>query len=175
MLKTVLSLIAVALAAVLAYAATKPDTFRVQRSAHIKAAPETIFPHIDTLANWAAWSPWEKMDPAMKKTASGPANGKGATVAWEGNSDVGTGRMEITDSIPPSKITFSLNFLKPFEAHNTAEFTLERTGDGTRVTWAMFGPQGYLMKLMSLFVDCDQMIGKDFEAGLAALKTVAEK
>jgi uncharacterized protein YndB with AHSA1/START domain len=175
MLKTVLSLIAVALAAVLAYAATKPDTFRVQRSTHINASPETIFPHIDTLANWPAWSPWEKMDPSMKKTASGPTHGKGAAVAWDGNSDVGTGRMEITDSIPPSKITFSLNFLKPFEAHNTAEFTLEHTDDGTHVTWAMFGPQGYLMKLMSVFVDCDQMIGKDFEAGLAALKTVAEK
>ncbi len=175
MLKTILSLIAVALAAILAYAATKPDTFRVQRSAHINASPETIFPHIDTLANWPAWSPWEKMDPAMKKTASGPTHGKGAAVAWDGNSDVGTGRMEITDSNPPSKITLSLNFLKPFEAHNTAEFTLERTGDGTHVTWAMFGPQTYPMKLMNVFVNCDQMIGKDFEAGLANLTALTEK
>lgn len=175
MLKTILSLIAVALAAILVFAATKPDTFRVQRSVHINASPETIFPHIDTLANWAAWSPWEKMDPAMKKTASGPANGKGATVAWDGNSDVGTGLMEITDSTPSSKIVIKLDFLKPFEGHNIAEFTLERTDDATHVTWAMFGPQTYLMKLTSVFVDCDQMIGKDFEAGLANLKALAEK
>jgi hypothetical protein len=175
MLKPILITIAVALAAVLACAATKPDTFRVQRSAHIKAAPETVFPHIDTLANWAAWSPWGKIDPAMKKTASGPANGKGAAVAWEGNSDVGTGRMEITDSTPSSKVIIKLDFLKPFEGHNIAEFTLERTGDATHVTWAIFGPQAYLMKLMSVFVDCDQMIGKDFEAGLSSLTTLTEK
>lgn len=174
-MKTIFITIAVALAAVLAYAATKPDTFRVHRSAHIKAAPETIFPHIDTLANWAAWSPWEKMDPAMKKTASGPANGKGAAVAWEGNSDVGMGLMAITDSTPSSKVIIKLDFLKPFEGHNIAEFSLERTDDTTHVTWVMFGPQTYLMKLMSVFVDCDKMIGKDFEAGLANLKALAEK
>ena len=174
-MKTIFITIAVALAAVLAYAATKPDTFRVHRSAHIKAAPETIFPHIDTLANWAAWSPWEKMDPAMKKTASGPANGKGAAVAWEGNSNVGMGLMAITDSTPSSKVIIKLDFLKPFEGHNIAEFTLERTDDTTHVTWVMFGPQTYLMKLMSVFVDCDKMIGKDFEAGLANLKALAEK
>lgn len=175
MLKTILGLIAVALAAILVYAATKPDTFRVQRSVHIKAGPEAIFPHIDTLTNWAAWSPWEKMDPAMKKTAGGPTHGKGATMAWDGNSDVGTGLMEITDSTPASKVIIKLDFLKPFEGHNIAEFTLERTDGATHVTWAMFGPQAYLMKLMGVFVDCDQMIGKDFEAGLANLKALAEK
>lgn len=175
MLNTILSLIAVALAAILAYAATKPDTFRVQRSAHIKAAPETIFPHIDTLANWAAWSPWEKMDPAMKKTASGPTNGKGAAVAWDGNSDVGTGRMEITASTPPSKVTLSLNFLKPFEAHNTAEFTLTPSADFTQVTWAMYGPQPYIMKVMGLFCSPERMVGPQFEKGLADLKTLSKK
>jgi hypothetical protein len=98
-----------------------------------------------------------------------------AAVAWEGNSDVGTGRMEITDSTPSSKVIIKLDFLKPFEGHNIAEFTLERTGDATHVTWAMFGPQAYLMKLMSVFVDCDNMIGKDFQTGLANLKALAEK
>lgn len=175
MLKKITLAIAVLVAAVLAYAVTKPDTFRVQRSAHIKAAPETIFPHIDTLANWPAWSPWEKMDPAMKKTLSGPPGGKGAAVAWDGNKEVGTGRMEILESIPPSKITIKLDFLKPFEAHNTGEFTFERMGDSTHVTWAMFGPQSYMMKVMGVFVDCDKMVGKDFEAGLANLKALAEK
>ena len=155
-MKTIFITIAVALAAVLAYAATKPDTFRVHRSAHIKAAPETIFPHIDTLANWAAWSPWEKMDPAMKKIASGPANGKGATVAWDGNSDVGTGRMEILDSIPSSMIRIKLDFFKPFEAHNQAEFTLTPKAGSTDVTWTMYGPQPFMMKVMGIVMNYGQ-------------------
>lgn len=175
MAKKISIAIVILLVAVLAYAATKPDTFRVQRSAHIKAAPETVFAHIDTLSYWAAWSPWEKMDPAMKKTASGPPNGKGAAVAWDGNNDVGTGRMEITESVPPSKVVFKLDFLKPFEAHNHAEFTLERIGDATHVTWAMVGPQSYMMKVTGIFIDCDKMVGKDFETGLANLKALAEK
>jgi len=175
MLKKIALIVVVLISAVLAYAATKPDTFRVQRSAHIKATPELIFPHIDTLTNWAAWSPWEKLDPAMKKAPSGPVSGKGAVYEWDGNTDVGTGRMEITESTPPSRIMIKLDFLKPFEAHNQAEFALERVGDATHVTWAMFGPQPYLMKVMGLFINCEKMVGKDFEAGLANLKTIVEK
>lgn len=175
MLKKISIAVAVLLVSLLAYAATKPDTFRVERSTNIIASPEKIFPHINDLKSWGAWSPWEKMDPAMKKTPGGAPSGKGAAYEWDGNTQVGKGRMEITESSPPSKITIKLDFMKPFEAHNTAEFGLERKGDSTHVTWAMFGPQPYMAKIMSLFMDCDKMVGRQFEEGLANLKTIAEK
>jgi hypothetical protein len=111
----------------------------------------------------------------MKRSRSGPSSGKGAVYGWEGNSQIGTGRMEIMEALPPSKIVIKLDFLKPFEAHNTAEFTLEGKGDTTSVTWAMHGPANYISKLMGVFINMDSMIGKDFEGGLANLKTVAEK
>jgi carbon monoxide dehydrogenase subunit G len=175
MLKTIAIVVVVLLAAVLVFAATKPDTFRVQRAASIKAPPEKIFPLINDFRSWGAWSPWEKMDPAMKRAYSGAANGKGAVYAWEGNSKVGTGRMEMTESSPPSKVTVKLDFIKPFEAHNIAEFTMEPKGDSTNVTWAMHGPNPYLAKVMQVFMSMDSMVGKDFETGLANLKAVAEK
>jgi carbon monoxide dehydrogenase subunit G len=114
------------------------------------------------------------MDPEMKRTYSGVASGKGAVYAWQGNSKVGEGRMEISDTSPPSKVTIKLDFVKPFEAHNIAEFTLEPKGDSTSVTWTMHGPSPYMAKVMGVFVSMDKMIGKDFETGLANLKTVAE-
>jgi carbon monoxide dehydrogenase subunit G len=166
---------AVVLAGILIFAATKPDIFRVQRSTSINAPPEKIFPLINEFDRWGTWSPYEKRDPAMKRSRSGPSSGKGAVYGWEGNSQIGTGRMEIMEALPPSKIVIKLDFLKPFEAHNTAEFTLEGKGDTTSVTWAMHGPANYISKLMGVFINMDSMIGKDFEAGLANLKTVAEK
>ncbi len=175
MFKTVAIVIAVLLAALLAFAATKPDTFRVQRVASIQAPPERIFAFIDDFHSWGSWSPWEKLDPAMKRTHSGPANGKGATYAWDGTDKVGAGRMEITESSPSSRLTIKLDFARPMEAHNIAEFTLEPKGNSTNVTWAMYGPSPYLAKLMTVFVSMDSMVGKDFETGLANLKTVAEK
>jgi uncharacterized protein YndB with AHSA1/START domain len=175
MIKTILLVVILLVAAVLIFAATRPDTFRVQRSASIKAPPEKIFPLISEFDRWGAWSPYEKRDPAMKRTRSGPASGKGAVYGWEGNSQVGAGRMEITDTAPPSRVVIQLDFLKPFEAHNTAEFTLEPKGDATNVTWAMYGPANYVSKLMGVFMNMDSMIGKDFEAGLANLKSIAEK
>jgi uncharacterized protein YndB with AHSA1/START domain len=159
----------------LIYAATKPDTFRVQRSIGINAPPERIFQHINDLTKWGAWSPWEKMDPAMKKTAGGAPQGKGAWYEWDGNNQVGRGRMEILESIPPSKILIQLDFLKPFEAHNRAEFTLATQGGSTTVTWAMYGPQPYMAKVMGLFLNCEKMVGPQFETGLANLKMLAEK
>jgi hypothetical protein len=165
----------VAIAAVLAYAATRPDTFRIQRAASIQAPPEKIFPLIDDFRNWGSWSPWEKMDPALKRAYSGPASGKGAVYEWEGNNKVGKGRMEILEAPPPSKVTIKLDFLKPFEAHNTAEFTLTPRGGTTDVTWAMHGPNLFIGKVMSLFFDMERMVGKDFETGLANLKAVAER
>jgi uncharacterized protein YndB with AHSA1/START domain len=175
MIKTILLVVILLVAAVLIFAATRPDTFRVQRSASIKAPPEKIFPFISEFDRWSAWSPYEKRDPAMKRTRSGPASGKGAVYGWEGNSQVGAGRMEITDTAPPSRVVIKLDFLKPFEAHNTAEFTLEPKGDATNITWAMYGPANYASKLIGVFMSMDSMIGKDFEAGLANLKSIAEK
>jgi len=174
MLKTIAIIIVVLIAAILGYAMTMPDNFRVQRTTSIKAPPEKIFPLINDFHRWGSWSPWEKMDPEMKRTYSGAASGKGAAYAWQGNSKVGEGRMEIADTSPPSKVTIKLDFMKPFEAHNTAEFTLEPKGDSTNVTWAMYGPSQYMAKVIGVFVSMDKMIGKDFETGLANLKTVAE-
>jgi hypothetical protein len=167
--------VAVLLAGVLGYAATKPDVFRVQRTTSIKAPPEKIFPLIDDLPGWVAWSPFERLDPALKRTYSGPTSGKGAVYEWAGNQRAGKGRMEITESAPTAKIVIKLDFLKPFEAHNTAEFTLKPQGDSTSVTWSMHGPSPYMMKLMTLFFDMDGTVGKEFETGLANLKTLAEK
>ena len=175
MFKTIAIIIAVLIAAVLIFAATKPDTFRVQRTANIKAQPEKIFALIDDLHSWDAWSPWEKKDPAMKRTHSGAASGKGAVYDWDGNKDVGKGRMEITESSPPSKVAIKLDFIKPFEGHNIAEFTLKPQGDFTTVTWAMHGPAPFISKVMQVFFSMDKMVGNDFDAGLANLKTVAEK
>jgi carbon monoxide dehydrogenase subunit G len=170
----VVGLLVIVVAAVLGFAATKPDAFRIQRSASIKAAPEKIFALINDFHRWGSWSPWEKLDPALKRTYSGAANGQGAVYEWEGNKKVGKGRMEITSTTPPSKITIKLDFLKPFEAHNTAEFTLESQGDSTNVTWAMEGRLPYMFKVMTLFGSMDKMVGKDFEAGLANLKSLTE-
>ena len=175
MIKTIAIVAVIVIAAVLSFAATKPDTFSVQRATGIKAAPEKIFALLDNFHNWGIWSPWEKMDPNMKRTFSGPANGKGSVYEWDGNSKVGQGRMEITDALAPSQVTVKLDFIKPFEGHNIAQFVLEPKGDSTNVTWTMRGPSPYIAKLMSVFFSMDSMIGKDFEAGLANLKAAAEK
>ena len=176
MLKTIAIAIIIALliAAVLIYAATKPDSFRIERSATIKASPEKISAYLTDFKQWAVWSPWEEKDPAMKRTFSGTANGKGAIYGWEGNKNVGTGRMEILD-VQPQKVTIKLDFLAPFEAHNTAEYTMQPEGDSTKVTWAMFGPANYMSKVMTTVMSMEKMVGPDFEAGLAKLKAAAEK
>jgi len=173
MLTIVLVVVAVALAAALAYAASKPDSFAVQRTTLIDAPPEQIFPLIDDLRAQAAWSPFEK-DPAMRRTHSGPPRGPGAFYAWDGDRRVGAGQIAITESTPPSKVVLSLKMLRPFKADNTVEFTLDRTGAGTRVTWAMRGRSPFMAKLMGLFMNCDNMVGKQFEEGLAKLKTLVE-
>lgn len=175
MLKTIAIVVVVLIAGVLVFAATRPDAFRVERSVSIKAPPEKIYPYFDDFNRWAVWSPWEKLDPAMKRTFSGAPAGKGAVYAWQGNSKVGEGRMEILESSPSKKLLIKLDFIKPFEGHNTAEYTLTPSGDTTQVTWAMYGPSTYVTKLMGVFVSMDSMIGKDFETGLANLKAAAEK
>lgn len=175
MLKITAVVIVVLIAGVLIFAATKPDTFSVHRAAGIKAPPEKIFALINDFKRWDAWSPWEKKDPAMKRTWGATTSGKGAAYAWEGNNDVGQGSMEITDSISPSKIALKLDFVKPFEGHNIVVFTLEPKGDVTNVTWAMQGPAPFISKVMQVFCSMDSMVGKDFETGLANLKAAAEK
>jgi len=171
----VVVLLVVGVAAVLLLAATKPDTFRVERAASIKAAPEKIFPFLNDFRRYEAWSPYEKLDPAMKRTYSGAGNGKGAVYAWESSGKAGVGRMEIADTSPPSKVKINLDFVKPFEAHNIVEFTLEPKGESTNVTWAMEGPCPFFAKVMQVFFNMDSMVGKDFEAGLADLKALAER
>jgi hypothetical protein len=174
MLKIILIVIVVLIAGVLVYAATRPDTFRVQRAATLNAPPGKIAPLISDFHNWGAWSPWEKLDPAMQRTFSGAPAGKGAVYEWSGNGKAGAGRMEILDA-SPARVSIKLDFLKPFEAHNLTDFTLEPQAGGTRVNWDLHGPMPYLSKLMCVFVSMDKMVGKDFEQGLANLKAAAEK
>jgi polyketide cyclase/dehydrase/lipid transport protein len=170
----VVAVVLVLVVAALVYAATKPDAFRVERSADIQAPPERIFALVNDLPSHGAWSPWEKKDPAMTRTYSGPTSGKGAVYEWDGNKNIGKGRMEITDSSPSSRVVFKLDFFKPFEAHNVAEIALEAAENSTNVTWAIYGPNTYLSKAMSLFFSVDKMIGREFEAGLANLKSLTE-
>jgi uncharacterized protein YndB with AHSA1/START domain len=170
----IIAVIVVLIALLLVFAATKPDTFRVQRATNIDAPPEKIFSLVNDLRSHGLWSPWEKKDPAMKRTYSGAADGPGAVYEWDGNNNIGKGRMEITQTTPPSRVTFKLDFIRPFEGHNIAEFTLDARGESTDVTWAMHGPNRYLSKVMSLFLNIDRMIGKEFEAGLANLKLLTE-
>jgi hypothetical protein len=158
----------------LAIASTRPDEFRVTRSATVNAAPATVFAQVNELKKWEMWSPWQKMDPNMKQTYEGPAAGTGASQAWAGNSKVGEGKMTIIDSKPGESVKFRLEFLKPFAATNIAEFTFKAQGNQTQVTWTMDGKSNIAFKVMGLFMDCDKMIGKDFEAGLAQLKAVVE-
>lgn len=163
-----------AIAAVLVYAATRPDTFRVERSLAMNAPPEKIFPYITGLKRWQEWSPYEGRDPAMKRSYSGPESGKGAVYEWDGDKNVGKGRMEVLDEAPPNKVVIKLDFIKPFEGHNTAELTVQPKGSQTVVTWAMYGPSPFMSKLIGTFINLDDMIGRDFADGLAKLKTIVE-
>lgn len=173
MIISVLIATAVVLAATLAYAATKPGRFKIGRSTTIAAPAESIFPMIDDLRAQSAWSPFEK-DPNMKRTYSGPPRGKGAVYAWDGNRQVGAGRIAITASVPSSKVVLLLEMFRPFKVTNTVEFALQANHASTDVAWSMEGSQPYMGKLMSLFMNCDKMVGGEFEEGLAKLKALAE-
>jgi hypothetical protein len=175
MFKKILLAILVLIGALLIFATTRPDTFTVQRSANINAKPEKVFGFINDFHKWEAWSPWEKMDIEMKKTFSGEQSGKGSAYTWEGKKNVGVGSMLITESTAPSQIKINLDFLKPFEAHNTLEFVIDGDKNSSKVIWSMSGKNNFFAKLMSIFVSMDKMVGKDFETGLANLKAVAEK
>jgi len=161
--------------ALVAYAATRPDAFRVQRSTGINAPAERIFPLIANLKSMNTWNPFVEPDPAIKIAYSGPDSGKGAAHTWSGNGKVGEGRIEITDAAPSSRVTMRLDMLKPMKASNLVEFTLQPTGDSTAVSWAMSGRQPFMAKLMTVFIDCDKMVGSQFEKGLGKLKAIAER
>jgi hypothetical protein len=160
---------------VLVLAALRPDTFQVRRSTSIKAKPEQIYPLINDLHRFNTWNPFDKKDPNIKGSYSGPESGKGAAYAFEGNKNVGKGTIEILDSAPASKVTMALRMLEPFRVDNRVVFTLAPDGAATEVTWAMQGAVPYFAKIIHLFVNMDRMVGTEFEAGLASLKTIAEK
>jgi len=167
-------ILAIAIAVVLILAATKPSTFRVTRATSINAPAERIFGLIDDFRQWTVWSPYENRDPDMKRIYSGAGCGQGAAYAWEGNKNVGAGRMEILNPPPPSKIVIKLDFFSPFEAHNIAEFTMRPLGSTTTVTWAMHGPAPYMAKIMHMVFKMDRMVGGQFQQGLTSMKAVAE-
>lgn len=166
--------LAVAILAVLAYASTRPDEFAVERRLRIAATPGQLWPLVGELRGFNRWNPYERKDPTMKTTYSGPASGIGSRYAWE-SSKVGTGRMEVTGQQPGRALQVKLDFLKPFEAHNQAEFTLQPAPDGTtEVAWRMHGPANLVSKVMGVFMDMDKMVGRDFEDGLQNLRQIAE-
>ena len=171
----VVGLVVVGVVGVLVAAAAKPNTFRVVRTAELKAPPDKIFVLMNDFRRFGAWSPYEKRDPEMKRSYSGPESGKGAVYAWDGNKNVGSGRMEILESTPSSKIVIKLDFSRPFEAHNVVEFTLEPHDKSTTVGWAMEGPVPFIGKIMHVFMNMDRMVGGDFETGLANLQQIAER
>jgi Polyketide cyclase / dehydrase and lipid transport len=168
------SVVAAAIAAMLAYAATQPDRFEVQRSTSIRTSAERIFPFINDLRTFNTWNPFDKKDPNVKGTYSGPESGKGAAYAFE-SSQAGTGRLEIADAAPPSRVTMRLTMIKPLAADNRVQFILQSQGDTTYVTWAMDGDVPFVGKLIHLFVDMDRMVGQEFAKGLAELKVKAER
>jgi hypothetical protein len=175
MFKKIIIGLSVLILIVLALAAMQPSTYSVTRSIAIKAPAERIQPLISDFHNWPLWSPWEKLDPAMKRTFSGATKDLGAVYAWEGNKDVGRGRMEVVSLTPPTKVGIKLNFYVPMESAAMTDFVLEPKGDTTTVTWTMSGKTGFMAKMMSVFVSMDSMIGPAFESGLAQMKAVAEK
>ena len=159
----------------LAVVAMQSSDFRVERKATIPAPPAEVFAQVRDLHKWQAWSPWEQVDPEMKRTYSGAATGTGASYAWVGNRNVGEGRMTITECRPNELIRIRLEFFKPFKATNTAEFTFQPQGDRqTAVTWSMFGPKNFFAKALHLCISMDKMIGGQFDKGLANLKAVVE-
>lgn len=175
MLTFILGLIGLAIAGVLLVAALRPNHFRLQRTATIAASPEAIYAELEDLRRWQTWSPWEDIDPALRRTYSGPATGTGSVYEWASdNAKAGEGRMTITEARVPSKLLIQLDFIKPIRATNTAEFTLQAQDGGTVVTWAMYGPSPFVSRLFGLIFNMDKMIGADFEKGLSRLKALTE-
>jgi len=175
MVKKIFIVLLVLGAGVVVFASTRPDNYHVERATRMAAPAAVIFAQLEDFKAWPTWSPWEKKDPQMTKTFSGPPTGVGSSYAWKGNKEVGSGRMSIVVSEPPSHIRYQLEFLEPFAAVAATGFTLVPQGDQTLVTWAMDGSNNFLGKVFSIFMDMNKLIGGDFETGLSALKMVAEQ
>ncbi len=173
MLTTIIVLAAIIAVFVVAVA-LRPSEFRVTRSAMIAALPSSVFSQVNNLHNWEGWSPWAKLDPAMKQTYDGPSAGTGAVFTWTGNRKVGEGRMTITESRPSELIRFRLDFVRPFAGTCNAEFSFKAEGNQTVVTWSMTGKNNFMAKFMGLFMNCDKVVGGQFDQGLAKLKSVTE-
>lgn len=174
MLKKILLVVVALVVVFVGVVMTRPATFEIKRSLQMNASPEVVAAQITNFKKWDAWSPWDKLDPSMKKTYDGADDGVGAHYAWDStNSNVGAGEMKITD-VKPEKIGLDLHFMRPFEANNRIDFELAKTGEGTSVTWTMSGKNDFMGKAMSLFMNMDSMVGPDFEKGLASLKTASE-
>lgn len=174
MRNVILALLAI-IAIVLVVAALQPADFRVARTTTIAAAPGVVYDQISNFQKWSAWSPWSKLDPAMKSTVSEPPAGVGATYSWTGNSKVGEGRMTITDTKPAERVTMKLEFTKPMTATNTTEFVLKPDGAGTEITWSMSGHNNFMGKVFGLVMNMDKMVGTKYEEGFANLKRIVEK
>ena len=175
MLKIILLAVAAIVVLLVIIVAMRPSDFRVTRTGRIAAPIGVVFENVNDLHKWEAWSPWAKLDPNAKSTFDGPISGTGASMAWAGNNKVGEGRMTITDSQPGEKIQLRLEFLKPFKATHTAEFTFKSEGGQTAVTWSMFGKNNFMGKAIGLLMNCDKMMGGQFEQGLANLNSASQQ
>jgi uncharacterized protein YndB with AHSA1/START domain len=171
MLVTIAVVLIVVLGAFAIFVATRPGDFRITRSRTVSAPPAVVHGYVNDFHKWPEWSPWEKLDPTMKKEISGPPTGPGATYYWTGNNKVGEGRMTITDSRPPQSVTLRLEFMRPWKATNTTQFDFVPSGSGTNVTWAMTGQNNFMAKAFGVFMNLDKVVGTDFEKGLASLDT----
>jgi hypothetical protein len=174
MLKKILIALAVTAIVFAVVVALQPAEFRVARSVTITASAPAVFAQVNDFHNWQTWSPWAKLDPAMKQSYEGAPAGSGAIYSWSGNNEVGEGRMTLTESRPSDLIRIKLEFMQPFQATNTAEFTFKAEGNQTAVTWSMFGTNGFMAKAFGLFMNMDKMVGGDFEKGLAQMKSAVE-
>ena len=174
MIKKILIAVAILIVVLVIVVVLQPSEFRVTRTATVSAPPEVVFDQVNDLHKYQTWSPFAKVDPAMKTTLEGPQAGTGAVLGWAGNSKAGEGRMTLTESRPNELVRFNLEFFKPFKATNIAEFTFKPEGDQTVVTWSMTGKNNFMFKAVGLFMNCDKMVGGMFEEGLANLKTIAE-
>lgn len=174
MLKKILIGLAAVLAVFAVIVALQPSEFKVTQTANISASPSVVFAQVNDFHHWAAWSPWERLDPQMQRSYEGAPAGTGAVYGWVGNKDVGEGRMTIIDSRPSELIKINLEFIKPFAATSLTEFAFLPVNDQTQVTWTMTGKNNFIAKAMCMFMDMDEMVGKDFEKGLAQLKAVSE-
>jgi hypothetical protein len=176
MLKKVLIGLVVVVLALVAFISSRPDDFKIERSAEIAAPADVVFAQVNDLHKWNAWSPWEKMDPTMKKTYEGPEAGVGSKYSWQGNSKVGEGAMTILESVPSSKVLIKLEFLKPFQATNETILTINSASPTqSTIHWSMTGKSSFPAKAAGLFMNMDKMVGADFETGLANLKKIAEE